>query len=200
MSTGAARQLATTVNPGLGDSGDVCARGGGNAFFVADLALTGGRVSGGLADVVRTRVARLDECARMAIDAASTVDGAFDLDLLAAMLACTPEEAELAIEPALKAGLVAGPGSGPCGYAFEHEVVREVLRCDLPAAVRTSCRRAADQLQGVRRAQVSVQHARGASHEADETGAVVVRTDSRGATLPARYARSPKASTSARAS
>lgn len=149
-----ARRLALAVNDELTDPDSVCRRSGGNALFVAELALAGGRVGGGLADVVRTRAATLDDAARTALELASTVDGPFDLDLLGAMLACGPEEAERALEPALRAGLVRTDDAGRCRFSFEHEVVREVLRGDLPIATRARCREVADRLRAVRDARL----------------------------------------------
>jgi DNA-binding SARP family transcriptional activator len=141
-----ARRLALVVDPDLPDPDAVGRRSGGNPFFVAELALSGGRVGGGLADVVRTRLTALEPTAQAALELASAVDDCFDLELVAAVLDATPDDAESALEPALRAGLVRR-ATGSSSYAFEHDVVREVLREGLPVSSVARCRQVAERLR-----------------------------------------------------
>jgi DNA-binding SARP family transcriptional activator len=142
-----ARALALVVDPALPDPDGVGRRSGGNPFFVVELARTGGRIGGGLADVVRTRLTALEPPAQAALQLAAAIDGQVEPDLLAAFLDTTTEDAELALEPALRAGLVHDRVAGRACYDFEHDVVREVLRSGLPASALTRCRETAARLR-----------------------------------------------------
>lgn len=134
-----ARALALAVEPHLPDAADVARRSGGNPFFVTELARARGRVGGGLADVVRTRVASLGDAPATVLGLASTVDGCFDVELLATLLQATAEQAEAALTTVLQAGLLRR-GDRASDYVFVHDVVREVLRSDLPVLTVSRCR------------------------------------------------------------
>ena len=147
------RRLALTVNADLSDPETISRRGGGNPFFITALALDNGIVAGGLSDVVRARVGALQADVRTALELASAAEGPVDPDTIAALAECDRDDAEAALDAALRAGLLSGDGTDPACYRFEHEVVREVLHTDLPIRTRTRCRQQTEHLVpvGVRR-------------------------------------------------
>ncbi|MCD4536133.1 AAA family ATPase [Nocardioides sp. cx-169] len=140
------RQLALSVNADLGDPDAITRRAGGNPFFIAALALDNGTVTGGLSDVVRARVGDLEPEVRAALELASAADGPVDPETIATLAGCARDDAETALDAALRAGLLSGDGPHPTCYTFEHEVVREVLRTDLPVRTRMLCRQRTERL------------------------------------------------------
>jgi len=147
----AGRRLALAANADLADPDEIHRRGGGNPFFVTALALSNGTVAGGLSDVVRARVGGLEPEVRTALELASAADGPVDPAMIAELTGCDRDDAEAALDAASRVGLLAGNDSDH--YRFEHEVVREVLRTDLPIRTRMLCRQRAGRptATGVRR-------------------------------------------------
>lgn len=113
-----------------------CGRAGGNPFFLVELALAGGEVSGSLVDVVRSRLAELPENTRRVLDAGAVVDVAFDEDLVAFMIDRSVREVAADVAPALAAGLLVEAEPVHRVYRFGHAVVHDVVRDGLPTAER----------------------------------------------------------------
>ena len=116
-------------------------RSGGNPFYLSELALAEGRVSGSMTDVVLARVRALPWQTIRALEAASVVDHVFDHDLVAAMVEASVSETLELLAPALEAALVID-GPHPATYQFSHGVVREVLHDSQPLAQRARWHRA----------------------------------------------------------
>jgi predicted ATPase len=150
LSCAEAAELARTVDPQVADPESIGRRAGGNPLFVTALALGDGRVTGTLADVVRARVGGLAPDARVALELASAADGPVDPAFVATVAGCERDDAEAALDVAMRAGLLRGDRPEPTCYRFEHEVVREVLRLDLPSRTRARCRQHAERLAPVR--------------------------------------------------
>lgn len=131
-------ELVAVLNGSVSDVGSVWRRSGGNAFFVTELARTGGTIGGGLGDVVRARVASLPAETARALSAASTIDLSFDVRLLSLMLGRPEDETRDLLSPAIAAGLLLDDGDAYPGPSFAHAVVREVLESDLTATDRTT--------------------------------------------------------------
>jgi DNA-binding SARP family transcriptional activator len=103
-------------------------RTGGNPFFLLELALAGGAVGGGIADVVGARLAELPDACRRVLEAASVIDVVFDEDLVAFALELEPAGVGAALVPALDAGMVLETDPVARVFGFAHAVVREVVR------------------------------------------------------------------------
>ncbi|WP_193611262.1 BTAD domain-containing putative transcriptional regulator [Nocardioides lijunqiniae] len=124
-----AAALVETV-AGAADPGSLRAlweRTSGNPFFLTELALSGGTLSGSLSDVVLSRLRALPETTGAVLEAAAVVDVVFDLDLLSLMVERTPDQTVELLGPALEAGLVVDEGRVHAAYRFSHGVVREAL-------------------------------------------------------------------------
>lgn len=115
-------------------------RSGGNPLFLLELSrAVGGELPATVVDAVRVRVAALGEAAAT-IRVAAVLGLDVDVDLLAAcsgrgFLAVLDD-----LETASAAGLVVERGEG---FAFTHDVVREALAADMPAARRAYVHREA---------------------------------------------------------
>ncbi|MGY1815132.1 BTAD domain-containing putative transcriptional regulator [Blastococcus sp. SYSU D00820] len=109
----------------------VAERSGGNPFFVTELAALptrgDGAVPAGVRDVVRLRLAGLPDDVREALAAAAVAGRDVPVGLLAAALAGPGDG--VALDPALRAGLLVEPAPGRVRIA--HDLVREVLLADL---------------------------------------------------------------------
>jgi DNA-binding SARP family transcriptional activator len=121
-------------------------RASGNPFFLTELALSGGALSGSLADVVLSRLRALPHATVAILEAAAVVDVVFDLDLLALMVERTPAETVELLGPAIEAGLVIDEGRVDAAYRFAHGVVRETLHEHQPQQVRAGWHRAVSQV------------------------------------------------------
>ncbi len=102
-------------------------RSGGNPFFVRELARlldadASAEVPPGVRDVVRHRVARLDEATRDVLHRAAVAGREVDLDLLTEL---TGTDVLDALETAIRAGFLVEPG--PRRFRFAHDLVREAL-------------------------------------------------------------------------
>ncbi|WP_134741233.1 BTAD domain-containing putative transcriptional regulator [Nocardioides sp. 503] len=117
-------------------------RASGNPFFLTELALSGGALSGSLADVVLSRLRALPDATVAILEAAAVVDVVFDLDLLALTVERTQGETVELLGPAIEAGLVVDEGRVDAAYRFAHGVVRETLHEHQPQQVRAGWHRA----------------------------------------------------------
>ncbi|WP_433272101.1 BTAD domain-containing putative transcriptional regulator [Actinosynnema sp. CS-041913] len=117
-------------------------RSGGNPFYVRELARLlddegVGALSGvpeGVRDVIRRRVAKLPEPARLILRRAAVIGREVDLDLLIALSG--DEDAVLdAVESAQLMGFVTE--RGPDEVRFAHDLVRDTLYADIPHARRS---------------------------------------------------------------
>lgn len=121
-----AQDLAVLANPTLGDPVDVAHRSGGIPYFVAELALSDGMVSGALRDVVIARTMALDEKMRIAVTRASLIGDAFTAEQFAdkvgsQMLTCAVPLREVA-----RSGLIHLTSPARQRYAFNAPVTREI--------------------------------------------------------------------------
>jgi predicted ATPase len=123
-------------------------RSQGNPFFMVELLRPFlGNVApdpeqlhfGGLVlDVVRQRLEQLPSATRTLLAEAAVIGKSFDLGLLTSLGSGTTETVLEALDPAIVNGTVVASTRLSSGYAFEHELVREVLYADL--AVIDRCR------------------------------------------------------------
>ena len=125
------------------------ARTGGNPFYVTELvrllaaegALTepGGRAWGqvpsGVRDVVRQRLAQLDDPVPEVLTAAAVVGRSFDLSVLARATGRPRDEVEAVAEQGLGLGLLVE--DGPDAFRFAHALVGDALRETLPGPSRS---------------------------------------------------------------
>lgn len=102
-------------------------RSGGNPFFLTELALARGELSGSLADVVHARVMSLQPATVTVLQAASALDVTFDVRLLSLMLGYDQDETIELLKPAAAAGLVVEQDADTWSHAFSHAVVRDVV-------------------------------------------------------------------------
>lgn len=124
----------------------IFARSQGNPFFMVELLrpFVGSDAPepeqlhfGGLAiDVVRERLEHLPSATRSLLGEASVIGRDFDLGLLRNLGNRTPEAVLEALDPAIVNDTLVASTLLPGGYAFEHELVREVLYSDLPVTER----------------------------------------------------------------
>lgn len=92
---------------------------------------------GGLAlDVVRERLEHLPSATRNLLGEAAVIGKDFDLGLLRNLGSRSAEEVLEALDPAIVNDTLVASTTLPGGYAFEHELVREVLYSDLPVTER----------------------------------------------------------------
>lgn len=103
-------------------------RSKGNPFFLTELSLAGGDLSGSLADVVHARVMALAPAAVTALQAASVLDVAFDVRLLSLMVGYDEAEMIEVLAAATAGGVVVEHLGETSTHAFSHAVVREVVR------------------------------------------------------------------------
>ncbi|PCC71255.1 PAS domain S-box-containing protein [Nannocystis exedens] len=82
--------------------------------------------------MVRT-IARLPPSTVKALQLAAAIGNRFDLDVLAAVSECSPEDAYARLDPAVREGLVI---AGRDGYRFAHDKVQESAYAMIPAADR----------------------------------------------------------------
>lgn len=105
---------------------ELAARAGGNPYFLLELARSGGRVSGSLADVVASRVAGLPEETARVLTTAAVAGESVDTGLLAAALAIEPAALAARLRPAVGAGMLLQSGR-PRDLVFAHAVLRDVV-------------------------------------------------------------------------
>ncbi|HET8932843.1 MAG TPA: AAA family ATPase [Polyangiales bacterium] len=122
------------------------ARSRGNPFFMVELlrpfvgrgAPEPGELhfSGLVLDVVRERIEHLPSATRTLLGQAAVIGQDFDLGLLR-QVGDLPNEAVLeAIDPAIVSEILVASTRLPGGYAFEHELVRDVLYAELAVTER----------------------------------------------------------------
>ena len=153
----------------------IFARSQGNPFFMVELLrpFVGNDAPepaqlhfGGLAvDVVRERLEHLPSTTRTLLSEAAVIGRDFDLGLLRSLGNRSPEAVLEALDPAIVNDTLIASTLLPGGYAFEHELVREVLYSDLPVTER--CRlhqRVAGALTKRREAGLDVAQAELAQH------------------------------------
>jgi len=100
---------------------------GGNPFYVTEVLRAGvGTVPASARDAVLARVARLDNAAREALEAAALTGTRVELRLLAAMTHCPPP----VVDRLLACGLVVADGEA---LAFRHELARLAVAGGVPA-------------------------------------------------------------------
>jgi DNA-binding winged helix-turn-helix (wHTH) protein len=124
----------------------IFARSQGNPFFMVELLrpFVGNDAPepaqlhfGGLAlDVVRERLEHLPSSTRSVLGEAAVIGRDFDLGLLRSLGDRSPEAVLEALDPAIVNDTLVASTLLPGGYAFEHELVREVLYSDLPVTER----------------------------------------------------------------
>lgn len=131
-------------------------RSSGNPFFLTELSLSGGALSGSLSDVVLSRVRALPAASVRILEAAAAIDIVFDLDLLSFMVEHSAAVTVDLLRPAMEAGLVVDEGRVNAAYRFSHGVIREVVHDAQPQLVRSGWHRAVSQVlerhSGLRRA------------------------------------------------
>jgi DNA-binding CsgD family transcriptional regulator/tetratricopeptide (TPR) repeat protein len=145
----------TSIDPGM-----LYRLTSGNPFFASELlAADGPALPRSIRDLIRGRVAELDDRARAALDAAAVLGSRIEPWLLAAVTG----EALPGIDDAIAVGLVLRDGDG---LSFRHELARVVVLEDLPVIRGIGLHRSA--LAALRRAGVSdaarlAHHAEGAA-------------------------------------
>ena len=131
-------------------------RSAGNPFYLSELVLGSGALSGSLTDVVLARVRELPPGTMRALEAASVIDLAFDLDMVARVLDTDLATTAATLEPALAHGLVLEAGQEASRYRFAHGVVREAVHDAQTQAARADWHRdiarVLDRHSGLRRA------------------------------------------------
>jgi len=131
-------------------------RSAGNPFYLSELVLGSGGLSGSLTDVVLGRVRVLPPDTIRALEAASVVGLVFDLGLVARVLERDLATTAAALEPALTHGLVLEAGQEAARYRFAHGVVRETVHDAQTQAARADWHRdiarVLDQHSGLRQA------------------------------------------------
>ncbi|MCD4527381.1 BTAD domain-containing putative transcriptional regulator [Nocardioides sp. cx-173] len=125
---------------------DLWERAAGNPFFLTELALSGGALSGSLSDVVLSRVRALPDDTVRLLEAASVIDIVVDLDLLSLMTGRSDTETAQLLAPALATGLVVDEGRVNAAYRFSHGVVREAVHAHQPQHTRAAWHRAVSQV------------------------------------------------------
>ncbi|MFD7307235.1 ATP-binding protein [Promicromonospora sp. NPDC059942] len=126
------------------------ARAAGNPFFVQELARSvagAGRLDADAAarsgipstvrDVVRDRLAGLDDHARHVLELAALIGREVDLNLLARAAGLDATTCLARLEPAEDLGLVAPAPGDPCAVRFAHDLVRESV-CEMTASRRAA--------------------------------------------------------------
>ena len=117
----------------------IAERSAGNPFYVRETARLLARegalvaveeVPAGVRDVVRRRLARLPEPARLVLRTAAVAGREVDLGVLVAADERAEDEVYDAVEVALLAGLLEEPGTGRVRFA--HALVRDTVYDDLP--------------------------------------------------------------------
>ncbi len=130
---------------------DVLARGQGNPFFTAELVaaqVAGEAIPAGLADLLSTEVAELDERTRTLLGALAAIGRDVDHDLLREAAGLDEDALEKALRTARDARVVeVDPDTA--AYRFRHALIGEVVYRDLLAPQRRRIhRRVADVLLG----------------------------------------------------
>jgi DNA-binding SARP family transcriptional activator len=129
-------ETSPLLGPGVTDR--IAERSGGNPFYVREsarlLAREGALVAveevpAGVRDVVRRRLARLPETARLVLRTAAVAGREVDLEVLAAADERGEDEVYDAIEVGVLAGLLEEPGPGRVRFA--HALVRDTVYDDL---------------------------------------------------------------------
>ncbi len=147
---------ARAIEPGL--RGRMMERAAGVPFFVMScaqglrlVAETGSgevTIPWTLAQSVRQRVIALEPAARDVLAVAAVIGRAVQIPLLLATTAYPEDEVSAALDAAGQARLLVEQ-SGPGGYWFAHDVIREVVEADLGPARRMALhRRVAEALEG----------------------------------------------------
>jgi DNA-binding CsgD family transcriptional regulator len=107
----------------------VVAAAGGNPLYARELAAAGpGVPPASIADAVMARAAALAVAARAVVDQVCVADGGMSHELLAAAVSFPEERLLAAARRAVSSGLLVTTGSG---YAFGHELIRQVLYAHL---------------------------------------------------------------------
>jgi DNA-binding CsgD family transcriptional regulator len=107
----------------------VVAAADGNPLYARELAIAGPGSSPALiADAVLARAAALTATARAVINQVCVADGGMSHELLATVVRLAPERLLTAARRAVSSGLLVAVGSG---YAFGHELIRQVLYAEL---------------------------------------------------------------------
>jgi DNA-binding winged helix-turn-helix (wHTH) protein len=155
----------------------VYTRSEGNPFFMVELlrpwaGRTGAKLdpeqlqlSGLALDLVRQRVQELPELSRKVLSAAALIGHDFDLGLLSHVTERESDELLEALDSSLANDTLRPSAEVAGAYAFDHELIREVLYADLPALER--CRlhyRAAEGLEKRRASGADITSAEIAHH------------------------------------
>jgi DNA-binding SARP family transcriptional activator len=185
--------LVRCVDPTIVSTAALWQRSGGNPFFLTELALAGGDLSGSLADVVHARVMALTPATVTALQAASVLDVAFDARLLSLMLGRGEAETATLLQAATAVGLVVEQGDADATHAFTHAVLREVVYTDqTPTALATwhaAAARALTDRGDLRR----VEHRAAVTHHWERAGRSHAGAGWRGVLKAATHARTDKA-------
>jgi predicted ATPase/DNA-binding winged helix-turn-helix (wHTH) protein len=117
----------------------------GNPFFVTQLAplvaanVDPARLASLLPAEVRAacvaQLSGLTSSSRRLLDVAAVLGTRFEIPRLAPAAGCTHADALTMLEPAIRAGLIRA-AEAPHGYVFAHELLRDVIYEELPAADR----------------------------------------------------------------
>jgi DNA-binding winged helix-turn-helix (wHTH) protein len=94
------------------------------------------RLSGLALDLVRERLSALPEAARVVLSAAAVIGHDFDLGLLSRVTERSAGELLEALDSSLANETIVASSHAPGAYAFDHELIREVLYAELPASER----------------------------------------------------------------
>jgi DNA-binding CsgD family transcriptional regulator len=117
----------------------------GNPLYAKELASSGPTVPPvSITDAVLARAARLTAAARVLVNQVCVADGGISHELVTATVELAEEQLLAAVQQAVDSGLLVATGDG---YAFGHELVRQVLYAQLlPGERRRLHRRLADAL------------------------------------------------------
>lgn len=107
---------------------------GGNAFFVTEVLAAGASMPATVQDAVLSRVARLDEASRKAVEAVSIAPRMLEIERTAALVGISPD----AIDDAVGAGVLIAERNG---LRFRHELARAAIEESMPPARRLQMHR-----------------------------------------------------------
>jgi DNA-binding winged helix-turn-helix (wHTH) protein len=94
------------------------------------------RLSGLALDLVRERLSALPEAARVVLSAAAVIGHDFDLGMLSRVTERSVGDLLEALDSSLANETIVASSHAPGAYAFDHELIREVLYAELPASER----------------------------------------------------------------
>lgn len=116
------------------DAGELHRLTGGNAFFVTEVLAAGASMPATVQDAVLSRVARLEESSRRAVEAVSIAPRTLEMERTAAFVGIPLE----AIDDAVGAGMLIAERNG---LRFRHELARAAIEESIPPAKRLQMHR-----------------------------------------------------------